>query len=225
MARQDPFELKRSLFLITDPDLTTREATDRALAGIHGGATHVVVRRPHDVPAKVFESATALSIHSGEGARWRVLVHDRVDIAVATFAQGAVLRLNGIPGGPAKSMLLGEERMMGISVHTIGQARSAQLQYADFLIFGNVYETESHPGKPGAGLEALAGIVKDSHVPVIAIGGITPGRVDEVLATGASGVAVIRAISRAPDPEAAAREFRQALAAAPYPHLSTKETS
>ncbi len=163
--------------------------------------------------------ATNLRPSESLGHRWKMLVHDRVDVAVATFAQGAVLRLNGIPGGPAKSMLLGEDRMMGVSVHTIGQGRSARLQYADFLIFGHVYETESHPGEPGAGLDALADIVEDSPVPVIAIGGITADRVDDVLATGASGVAVIRAVSRAGDPEAAAREIRDAVDAADYPHL------
>jgi thiamine-phosphate diphosphorylase len=218
MARQDSFGLQRSLFLITDPDLTTREATDRALAGLHGGATHVVVRRPGDPPAAVYEMATRLSPALTGGTSWKMLVHDRVDIALATLAQGAVLRLNGIPGGPAKEMLLGTERMLGISVHTLGQARSAHLQKADFVLFGNVYETESHPGKPGVGLDALADLVENTYLPVIAIGGITPERVDEVLAAGASGVAVIRAISRAPDSGAVAQEFREALAAASYPH-------
>lgn len=218
MPTDDLFRLKRSFFLFTDPDLPPREATDLAGAGIRGGATHVVVRRPNDTPARVFQMATNLHPSESLGHWWKTLVHDRVDVAVTTFADGAVLRLNGIPGGPAKG-LLGKDRMMGVSVHTIGQGRSARLQYADFLIFGHVYETESHPGEPGLGLDALADIVDDSYVPVIAIGGITADRVDEVLATGAAGVAVIRAVSRASDPEAAARQIRAAIDAADYPHL------
>lgn len=219
MPTHDPFGLKRSFFLVTDPDLPSREATDLAFAGIRGGATHVVVRRPNDTPARVFQMATELHPSESSGHLWKTLIHDRVDIAVATGAQGAVLRMNGIPGGHAKNTLLGKDRMMGVSVHTIDQGRCARLQEADFLIFGHVYETESHPGEPGAGLDALSEIVDDSPIPVIAIGGITADRVDEVLSTGASGVAVIRAVSRAPDPEAAAREIRQAIDAANYPHL------
>jgi thiamine-phosphate pyrophosphorylase len=167
----------------------------------------------------VYQMATVLLRYREEGTGARVLVHDRVDVALATHADGAMLRLNGIPGGPVKEMLLGKERMLGISVHTLGQARSAHLQKADFVVLGSIYETASHPGKSGLGLEELTFIVENTYLPVIAIGGITAERVDEVLAAGASGVAVIRAISRADDPEAAARELRQAIDAADYPHL------
>ena len=218
MPGQDPFGLKRSLFMLTDPDLPARAAIDVAFAGIRGGATHVVVRRPNDSAGMIHQIATHLS-STYHRSDWKMLVHDRVDVALATHAQGAVLRLNGIPGGPAKEMLLGKERMMGVSVHTLGQAQSAHLQKADFVIVGNVYETESHPGKTGLGLEELAFIVENTFIPVIAIGGITAERVDEVLSTGAAGVAVIRAISRADDPETASREIREALDAATWPHL------
>jgi thiamine-phosphate pyrophosphorylase len=109
--------------------------------------------------------------------------------------------------------------MLGISVHTLVEAQSAERLKADFVILGNVYETESHPGKPGVGLDLLAHIVENTILPVIAIGGITAERVNEVLAAGASGVAVIRAVSRADDPELAARGLREALDAADYPHL------
>ena len=218
MPANDPFSLKRSMFVLTDPDLPAREALGCAFAAIRGGTTHVVVRRPNDTPGMVYDMAAKLSSTSQQ-AGWRLLIHDRIDIALATDAHGAVLRLNGIPGGPAKERLLGEERMLGISIHTLAQARAAQLQKADFILFGNVYETESHPGKPGAGLEVLAYIVENTSIPVIAIGGITAERVHEVLAAGASGVAVIRAVSRAEDPEGAAREIRDALDAADNPHI------
>lgn len=219
MADNDPFGLNRALFMLTDPDVPAAEATDRAWAGIRGGASHVLVRRPKDAPAKVFQIATTLCPRFREDARWRVLVHERADIAITTFSHGSVHPLNGIPGVPAKG-LLGADRMMGISVHSLGQAQNAQLQHADFVLFGNVYETESHPGKSGEGLDALAHVVKNIAIPVIAIGGITAERVDDVLAAGASGVAVIRAISRAGDPEAAARSLRDALDAATHRHLT-----
>lgn len=219
MALDDPFGLRRSLFLLTDPDLPAPDAVNRALDGLRGGATHLVVRRPYDVPGAVFEMATRLAPEAQEGARWRMLVHDRVDIALATQAQGALLPGHGLPVGPAKA-LVGQERMLGVSVHSLEQARSAAGQGADFAIFGNVFETESHPGKPGAGLDALSRIVENVRIPVIAIGGITAQRVDDVLAAGASGVAVIRAVSRADDPEAAAGRIRHRLDVATSAHLT-----
>jgi thiamine-phosphate diphosphorylase len=225
MTAHDGFRLGRSLVMLTDPDLPAPEATDRALAGMRGGATHVVVRRPNDTPASIFRMATEIST-AAQGVGCRVLVHDRVDIALATRAHGAVLPLSGIPGGVVKERLLGTDRMLGISVHSAREVRAAMLGRADFLIYGNVYETESHPGRPAAGLDALAAVVENTHLPVIAIGGITPERVHEVLAAGASGVAVIRAISRATDPEEAARAFREALArASRLHHVAAKETS
>lgn len=214
MAKHDPFGFKRSLFMLTDPDLPRDDAVDRARRGIRGGATHVIVRRPNSTPMDVFR-ITELLRESGGGA---VLVHERVDIALATDAHGTVHSLNGIPGSHAKK-LLATGRMMGMSVHSLEEALHAERQQAEFVLFGNVYETESHPGKPGEGIDALARVVQNISIPVIAIGGITAERVDDVLSAGAFGVAVIRAISRADDPEAAAGAIRERLDTAPYPHL------
>ncbi len=220
MPHNDPFESNRSLFVLTDPDLPSGEAIDRALAATRGGATHIVVRRPNDTAEGVARMANELSPARRNGD-WKLLVHGLIDVALATQAQGAMLRLGGIPSGAKER--LGEDRMMGVSVHTLGQAQSAHLKMADFVIFGNVYETESHPGKPGVGLQAIASVARDTDLPVVAIGGITAERVDEVLSTGASGVAVIRAVSRADDPEAATRRIREAIDAADYPHLTQGE--
>jgi thiamine-phosphate pyrophosphorylase len=83
--------------------------------------------------------------------------------------------------------------------------------WVDFVVAGHVYPTGSKPGLQPLGLEGLAQIVMAAPVPVIAIGGITPERVRGVLSTGANGIAVQSAINDSADPEAAAREFRQAL--------------
>jgi len=224
-AAVDPFNLARSLFMVTEPAGSYDDMMAHVGAGIRGGVTHVVLRRPNDPASELYRAATALSPAFRDGATWKLLVHDRIDVALAADAQGAHLRLNSIPGSPARH-LLGEERMLGMSVHTRGQAIAAALQYADFVMFGHVYETPSHPGQPGRGLDALREVVAAVDVPVIAIGGITMENVDDVLAAGASGIAVIRAISAADDPEAAARALRTALDQADYPHLSRrKETA
>jgi thiamine-phosphate diphosphorylase len=85
------------------------------------------------------------------------------------------------------------------------------LQGADYLTFGHVYETSSHPAHAPRGLDLLASIAKVAPIPVIAIGGITPKRVPEILATGALGIAVMSGILQAAEPAVAAQTFRAAL--------------
>ncbi len=215
----DGFDLSRSLFMITEPTGPADRMMAQVTAGIRGGVTHVVLRRPNDAASQLYCLATAICLAFRDDANGNVLVHDRVDVALAAYAHGAHLRLDGLPGGPAKA-LLGKERLLGISVHNRGQTNSAVLQQADYVMFGHVFETASHPGQPGRGLDALREAVDAAvGVPVIAVGGITAENVSDVLAAGASGVAVIRAITGADDPEASARSLREALDVADAPHL------
>jgi thiamine-phosphate pyrophosphorylase len=92
---------------------------------------------------------------------------------------------------------------IGRSVHSADEAARAVEEGADFLLVGNIYETASHPGRPAAGL-ALVRAAAALGRPVIAIGGVDAGRVREVRAAGAYGVAAISALWRAADPAAAA---------------------
>lgn len=98
------------------------------------------------------------------------------------------------------------------SVHSPAEAaRSFGFQY---LVAGHVFASLSKPGQQPLGLEGLTSIVAAAPVPVVAIGGVTPIRVADVIAAGAQGVAVIGAICEAPDPRGAARELREAVDAA-----------
>jgi thiamine-phosphate diphosphorylase len=92
---------------------------------------------------------------------------------------------------------------IGRSVHDVAGARAAITEGADYLLFGSVFDTDSHPGKAGQGLELLAEVVA-LGTPVIAIGGVTPERAQSVKDTGAWGVAAIRALWHTPDAYAAA---------------------
>lgn len=218
----DPHSLSRSLFMVTEPEGDERALVDTVHAGIRGGVSHVVLRRPRQPASDLFRMAEMLSPSHGQGAAWKLLAHERADVALGTSADGMHLRLSGFSGHAAKR-LLGTDRLLGISVHDPGEAVAARESCADYLMFGHIYETPSHPGEPGRGLDKLRQVVEVVDIPVIAIGGVTAHRVDEVLGAGASGVAVIRAISGAEDPEAAARELREALNRAEYPHLHPKK--
>jgi len=133
-----------------------------------------------------------------------LFVNDRVDVAIAVDADGVHLGAASMPAAAAR-VLVGAERLIGVSTHTPGEAAPD----ADFAFFGPVWET---PSKSGAqGTARLAEAVRTASVPVLAIGGVTAARVADARAAGAAGVAVIRAILAAPDPSAATRAILAAL--------------
>jgi thiamine-phosphate diphosphorylase len=105
----------------------------------------------------------------------------------------------------------GQGFLVGRSVHSLEAARRAEAEGADYLVAGPVYETRSHPGRAPAGLSLIEGITRRVRVPVLAIGGVNAGRVDEVVRAGASGVAVISAVLAATDRRVAAGDLRRAL--------------
>jgi len=108
----------------------------------------------------------------------------------------------------------GMNKLIGCSVHTVVNAKRAEANGAHYLVAGTIFASQSHPEVEPAGLGFLKEVCQAVTIPVLAIGGVTPGRVKGCIQAGAAGVAVLSPIMRAADPEAMAREFRQALDAA-----------
>ena len=119
-----------------------------------------------------------------------VVISSRCDVALATSAAGVNLPESDISVAAARTLL--GRRMVGRSVHSIPSGQQAELEGADYVIFGPVWESASHPGGAPAGLAALAQLVRSVGIPVVAIGGVTAARVAEILASGAAGYAAIR---------------------------------
>jgi thiamine-phosphate pyrophosphorylase len=122
------------------------------------------------------------------GSGTRVVVNDRVDIALACGAQGVHLRHDSVPAGRVRS-IVPRGFLIGRSVHSAAEA--AQAGPVDYLIAGTVYPTPSKPAIPTIGLRGLAEIVQAATVPVLAIGGLKADALDAVAATGAAGIAGI----------------------------------
>jgi thiamine-phosphate diphosphorylase len=120
-----------------------------------------------------------------------VLVSSRADLALAVGAAGVNLPENDIPVAEARR-LLGPDRLVGRSVHSLAGAREAAADGADYLLFGPVFETRSHPRQPPAGFDALTEVAAGVEVPVLAIGGLTAERGRLCLEAGAAGYAAIR---------------------------------
>lgn len=200
------------LHLITDagtaPDL------DRAVAEALAGGVDFVQVREKSLPA---QSLYDLALRLGRLCRQAgagLLVNDRIDVALAAGAQGAHLGGRSLPVSAARPLLAG--KLLGLSVHSLAEAQAAQQAGADYVTFGSVFPTRSHPGQAPAGLEELRRTVEGVNIPVLAIGGITPANAGEVLATGCAGVALISAILTAPSPRQAAAALRQALDSSPH---------
>ena len=200
-----------ALCLVTDCRLCSAERLVSTVAAAVDGGVTMVQLREKDLPAvELFRLALALK--EAVGDRALVLVNDRVDVALATGADGIQLGAGSLPV-PAARALVGSGRLLGRSVHNVAEAVQAERDGADFLVLGTIYPSRSHPGTPGAG-PGLVGQVKAAvQVPIIAIGGVDAGNAGEVMAAGAAGVAVISAILGAAAPRAAARDLATAVAA------------
>jgi thiamine-phosphate pyrophosphorylase len=118
-----------------------------------------------------------------------VLISSRCDVALACGAAGVNLPERDISVAEARTLL--DDHLVGRSVHSIDSALQAEAQDADFVIFGPVWESASHPSLPPAGLSGLEAVARSVAIPVLAIGGVTEERIELCLAAGADGYAAI----------------------------------
>jgi len=197
------------LQLVTDPLASSRGLIPALRDAMAEGVNSVQVRDRSATPRSLLETVMAVS-RVARTAEVRILVNDRVDVALAIRAHGVHLGVAGLPAEVVRA-LLEPWQLVGVSVHSLEQAVAASRAGADYLAFGHVFATPSHPGEEPRGTQALAEIVDAVDVPVLAIGGITAGRVAEVLATRCAGISVISAILGADDPARATSELRRAL--------------
>lgn len=140
----------------------------------------------------------------------RLLINDRLDVALAAGADGVHLGENSLPPAVARR-LLGPEKIMGVSVHSVTAAREAEKAGADYLLFGHIFPTASKEGIPPRGVGSLREVVASVGIPIIALGGINAANARQCLAAGARGVAVMSAVMAASDPARAVAELKQTL--------------
>ena len=138
----------------------------------------------------------------------RLIVNDRLDVALGVPCAGVQLGRGSMPAAAARA--LNPTWWIGRSVHDVAEAEAARTEGADYLVVGPVFDTATHPGRTALGLDGLQAIAAAAgELAVIAIGGVTPERVAAVRQRGAYGVAAIRAFWDDADPAAAARRMRE----------------
>ena len=126
-----------------------------------------------------------------KGTRTRVLVNERVDVALTTGAHGVHLRGDSMPASRVRPLApIGF--LIGRSVHSVSEAVEVAADGgADYLLFGAVFATGSKPGQAPAGLHALAAVSSAVYLPVLAVGGISRDTAPQLAATGCAGFAAI----------------------------------
>jgi len=138
------------------------------------------------------------------------IVNDRLDLALAVDADGLHVGQGDLPA-PIARRLLRPGMILGVSSHSVAEARQAQADGADYVAVGSIYPTGSKPEFQLVGPGLLRQVRPLIQVPLVAIGGITPDNVAEVIRAGADGAAVISAVCAAPDPTQATRELLQRI--------------
>ena len=186
-------------------DGNVEEAVRQAVAG---GVNLVQLREPDMGAGEMLELTRKLKAVTR--GRALLIVNDRIDVANAAEVDGVQVPEDGLPTRAARK-LVGRYDVVGRSVHDLQVAKTAIEEGADFALVGTIYKSTSHPEVKPAGIKLIEDITRDSSFPVLAIGGITADKIEEVVKAGAAGVAVISAIAKADDMKAAAEELSKAL--------------
>ncbi len=199
------------LHVLTDTVLQTHfshvELTEMAIAG---GADTIQFRQKHGSTLEMIEIAREMKKRCTK-ASVRFIVNDRLDVALASEADGVHLGQHDFPI-PLARAILKTDHIIGGSAATLEEAEKCIADGADYIGFGPVFPTDSKDNAgPVSGIDILKKVVRDYPLPIIAIGGISAKNTPEVIYTGAHGIAVISAVCCQDDPEQATRDLAQAL--------------
>jgi thiamine-phosphate pyrophosphorylase len=193
------------LLLITDRRQVRRTLVEVVAAALTSGCRWVSVREK-DLPepeqiALARMLAPMVWRHGG-----KLSLHGTPELAQAVKADGVHLPAGSDPQAARK--LLGANKLIGVSIHSVGEAEAIDPASVDYAVAGPAFETESKPGYgPEIGRKGLAEIARATRVPILAIGGLNVMRAAEVLAVGPRGIAVMGGVMRAADPARVVREL------------------
>src|SRR5215472_3518212 len=187
-----------ALLLVTDRHQARLPLADIVRAALSAGCRWVSVREKDlSDEDQIALALTLLPIARRHGAR--LTVHGDAALAKACGSDGVHLSAGADAAAARKA--LGQEKLVGVSLHTVTEAEALDPALVDYAIAGPAFETASKPGYgPEIGRKGLAEIARAAPVPVLAIGGLNATRAAEVLAAGPAGIAVMGSVMRATDP-------------------------
>lgn len=197
-----------TLYFITDStEYTGEEFLRRVKAALEGGATLLQLREKDRSTREYIE--TAKKVHElARAYNVPLIIDDRLDVALAVGAEGVHLGQSDMPVAAARR-IAGPGMIIGATAKTVEQAKEAEAQGADYLGVGAIYPTTTHVKTKITPVSTLDAICKEVSIPVNAIGGLNKTNLGVLEGVGISGICVVSAIMKAPDPEAEARILLQ----------------
>ena len=199
-----------ALYVILDRTASRGRDLREILDGVVAGGARLVQFREKEWPVR-------RCLPLLEDLRWKArqagigfVVNDRLDLALAVEADGLHLGQDDLPASVARR-LLPPSMFLGVSTHSLEQARQAEDEGADYVAVGSIFPTSTKPEFQLVGLDLLRAVRREVKAPLVAIGGITPDNAAVVIEGGADGVAVISAVCAAPDPAEATRLLLQRI--------------
>lgn len=201
-----------TLYLVTDRSLMTADTLEEAVEqAVSGGCSVVQMREKDSTSREFFETALRLRVLTKE-KNVPLIINDRLDIAMASGADGVHLGQKDLPCSTARA-ILGKEKLIGVSAATVEEAVQAEKDGADYLGVGAMHVTATKTNTRPVTPELLQNICSAVSIPVVAIGGISEENVHELAGTGIAGIAVVSAVLAKPDIRKAAHDLRQKLGA------------
>ncbi|OYT59988.1 thiamine phosphate synthase [Euryarchaeota archaeon ex4484_178] len=197
---------KLKLYVITDGRFI--DEVKGAMLALEGGATTIQLRMKNSPTRKMIEVGREIRKLTKEYDAL-FIVNDRVDVALATDADGVHLGQEDMPIDVAREIV--GDIIIGISASNLREAMEAEKNGADYIGAGSVFPTTTKEDARYLGLDGLKEVVSKVRIPVVAIGGITLENVNKVLETGVQGIAVISAIMGATDVKKAASLMRKII--------------
>jgi thiamine-phosphate pyrophosphorylase len=197
------------LYVLVTADLCRGDWREVVKAAIEGGADCVQLREKELTDAQFVDRSGEFCTLCRAGGALSV-INDRADVAVACVADGVHLGQEDMDAGAARRVV-GADRLVGVSTHSVEQAQAAALLCPDYIAVGPMFATELKPEYGVAGPQALSAVREATSVPLVAIGGIDAANVKAIVDAGVRCVAVCRAVIGAEDVTAAARRIRAAL--------------
>jgi len=204
--------------LLAADSVEARKLLSQKIAAAAAAGVDWIQIREKDLSGREWSAVTREALHLAASrtapSRVKVLVNDRLDIALATKAGGVHLGEKNLPPEEVRRLVKPLQReedfLIGVSCHSLEAAKTAERGGADYLIFGPVFTTPSKAayGAP-QGLNRLAAVCHAVALPVLAIGGITLENASTCISAGASGIAAIRLFQDAPDLAAVVRTLQE----------------
>ncbi len=195
------------IYPITDTKISGQTHSEQVRRFVDGGADFIQLRDKHSSSIEFFNSAKE-AVEEAAATKTKIIINDRVDIALAVGAAGVHLGQNDLPPEYARE-ILGKDAIIGFSTHSVEQAIRAIAMPIDYLAIGPVFRTTTKENPENiVGIEGVSAVKASiGNFPIVAVGGIIEGNMREILSAGADSVAMISELLS--DPQLITERYRQ----------------